>query len=164
MEDKDRDMSFLLKRAAWVSVLAFVLASFAAFVLEFHANAPAHFPLAYMHEDCGPTDGIAIQLYFTLKATAQCGKYSEPFLHIEIYQFHQSESTDYPIGRDSRVVVASRCLRPGQCESATSGTLHLEKYVNGKGASGQYKLRFPDGSVEKGRFDAAWCHFTFMCG
>jgi hypothetical protein len=157
-------MPFPLKRAAWGSVLILVLASLAAFVLEFHANAPAHFPFAYMNEDCGPTDGIAIELYFTLKASAQCGKYSEPFLHIEIYELHQAGPTDYPIGRGSRVAAASRCLKPGQCEFATSGTLHLEKYVNRKSASGQYKLHFPDGSAEKGRFDAAWCYFTFMCG
>jgi hypothetical protein len=29
------------------------------------ANATTHFPFAYMQEDCGPTDGIATEFYFT---------------------------------------------------------------------------------------------------
>jgi len=29
-------------------------------------------------------------------------------------------------------VLASRCLRPGRCEAATSGTLHLSKFSEGR--------------------------------
>ena len=47
------------------------------------ANATPHFPFAYMQEDCGPTDGIAMEFYFTAKQ-GQDGKYKEPFLQIEV--------------------------------------------------------------------------------
>ena len=69
---------------------------------------------------------------------------------------------DYPI-RSGSMVLARRCLRPGQCEAVTSGILHLAKFSKGKIASGEYELHFPDGSIEKGSFDAVWCVMTLIC-
>src|SRR5882762_5532609 len=76
----------------------------------------------------------------------------------------KSAPQNYSIRSGRSVVLASRCLRPGRCEAATSGTLHLSKFSEGKGASGEYELHFQDGSVEKGSFDATWCVARLICG
>ena len=99
---------------------------------------------------------------FTLKES-KCGKYEEPFMVISIIEnLSTFAPQDYRIGSGS-IVLARRCLRPGQCEAVTSGTLHLAKFSKGKSASGEYELHFRDGSVENGSFDAAWCVMTFVC-
>ena len=122
------------------------------------------FPFAYVQDDCGPTDNIALHLYFTQKQSA-AGKYKEPPLDILISEkFPKSAPQDYSITLGSTPVFASRCLTPGQCVGATSGTLHLTKFDEKGGVSGEYKLHFKDGSVEKGSFDATRCFVYFVCG
>jgi hypothetical protein len=117
-----------------------------------------------VQNNCGPADGLALQFYFTQKR-AERGQYDEPYIVISINEnLPKSAPQDYPIKLERSAVVASRCLKPGQCEAATSGNIHLERYAQGKGASGDYELHFRDGSVEKGRFDATWFHMKFLCG
>lgn len=160
-------MSFWLKRAASASVLGFVCLAFSgSYVPGFEAHPAGHFPFAYVQDACGPADGSALEFYFTVKE-AECGKYGEPFVMVSIIaDLPKSAPRDYSIGSDGRVALAlaSRCLKPGQCEGATSGSLHLGKFVGHQGASGEYELRFRDGSVEKGRFDAVWCYVRLECG
>jgi len=122
------------------------------------------FPFAYVQEDCGPTDGPALHFYFTQKPS-EAGKYIEPFLDILISEnLPKSAAQDYSIGPGSAAVFASRCSAPGQCVGATSGTLHLTKFDGRKGVSGEYKLHFKDGSVEKASFDATRCFVQLLCG
>jgi hypothetical protein len=71
---------------------------------------------------------------------------------------------DYSIRPGRWFLLASRCLKPGQCEAATSGTLHLAKFIERQGASGEYELHFKDGSLEKGSFDTTWGARPRMCG
>jgi hypothetical protein len=106
-----------------------------------------HFPFAYVQDDC------------------EAGKYEEPFLDISINEnLPKSAPQDYSIRSGSSAVLASRCLTRGQCVGATSGTLHLTKFDKSRGISGEYKLRFTDGSVEKGRFDATRYLVPLLCG
>lgn len=157
-------MPFFLKRAAFVFVLTLVfLASSASCRRESGVNPPARFPFAYVQDDCGPTDGLALHFYFT-QNQSKSGKYKEPFLDILIDGNLKSAPQDYSIRLGSSAVLASRCLTPGQCVGATSGTLHLTKFDERRGVSGEYKLRFKDGSVEKGSFDATRCFIPFSCG
>jgi hypothetical protein len=117
---------------------------------------PAHLPFAYMQEDCGPTDGIALTFYFTAKE-GQPGKYEQPFIEIMISEgLSRSAPRDYTIQLGQYAVLASRCSAPAKCDAATSGTLHLSTFTTGKGATGEYELHFYDGTVEKGSFDAIW--------
>jgi hypothetical protein len=123
-----------------------------------------HFPFAYVQDDCGPADGLALHFYFTQKKS-EAGKYEEPFLDISINEnLPKSAPQDYSIRSGSGAVLASRCLTPGECVGATSGTLHLTKFDKSRGISGEYKLHFKDGSVEKGHFDATRYLVPLLCG
>jgi hypothetical protein len=125
---------------------------------------PTQFSFAYVEDDCGPTDGLALEFFFTQKQS-QCGKFEEPFILIEIDEnLPTSAPQDYTIMSGRSAVLASRCMSHGQCESATSGTLRLAKFRHGSGASGAYELHFNDGSVERGSFDARWCVTKLLCG
>jgi hypothetical protein len=126
------------------------------------ADSPAHFPFAYAQYGCAPTDALALDLYFTT-AQRECGKISEPYLKISIWQ-NLPKSAPYSVQVRSTEAGASRCLKPGACEAATSGTLHLTRFVDEKILAGEYELHFRDGSVENGSFDGTWCHLRFVCG
>ena len=56
-----------------------------------------------------------------------------------------------------------RCRKPNACESAERGQVVLEK-LDGTSAEGSYMLHFKDGSVERGRFKAAWKEVREACG
>jgi len=128
------------------------------------ATATPPFPFAYVQEDCGPTDGIAMEFYFTAKQ-GQGGKYKEPFLLIEVNKnLPKSAPQSYSIEPGKSGVLASRCLKPASCETVTSGPLHLSKFSRGVGASGDYELHFQDGSLERGHFVARWYRNHFLCG
>jgi hypothetical protein len=128
------------------------------------ANATTHFPFAYMQEDCGPTDGIATEFYFTAKQ-GRGGKYKEPFLQVEVSRILPTYAPrSYLVESGKSDVLAQRCLRPGSCEFASSGFLNLSKFSRNVGSSGDYELRFRDGSIEKGRFEAVWYSNSFLCG
>jgi hypothetical protein len=120
------------------------------------ANYTARFPFAYVQRECGPTDGAALNFYFTLNQS-QLGKYQEPFLVILINEnLPSSAPQDYSIQPGKYVLLTSRCLRPGKCEAATSGHLHLTTFSPGRGATGNYELHFQDGRVERDSFTATW--------
>jgi hypothetical protein len=158
-------MFFVKKRTGTISLLILVLlASSPGCAPEFATKPAVHFPFAYAQHDCAPNDALALQFYFTTKQ-GKCGEYKEPFLMISINRnLPKSAPKDYTIGPDRNAVGASRCLRPGQCESVAYGTLHLERFLEGKSAVGEYELHFQDGSVEKARFEATWCFIHFLCG
>jgi hypothetical protein len=158
-------MRSLLSKALPIPVLTIALLCLAMSCRHSSAaNARPHFPFAYMQEDCGPTDGVAMEFYFTAKQ-GQGGKYEEPFLQIEVNKGPpMSALQSYPVESGKWDVLAQRCLRPGACEPVSSGFLHVSKFSRGVGASGDYELRFRDGSIEKGRFEAVWYRNYFLCG
>ena len=127
------------------------------------ANATPHFPFAYVQEDCGPTDNVATDFYFAAKE-GQGGKYKEPFLQIEVNKGPPKSAQSYTVESGKWDVLAQRCLRPGVCEPASAGFLYVSKFRSGVGASGDYELRFRDGSIEKGHFEAVWYRNYFLCG
>jgi hypothetical protein len=154
-------MPFRLNRVASLFLLTLVVLASSAMCGR---ESEGHFPFAYVQTDCGPADGPALHFYFTQKQS-EAGKYKGPFLDIWINEnLPKSAPQDYSIRSGSGAVFASRCLTPGQCVGATSGTLHLTKFNERRGVSGEYKLRFKDGSVEKGSFDATWCFVPLLCG
>ncbi|MFZ0958912.1 MAG: hypothetical protein WAN60_21415 [Candidatus Sulfotelmatobacter sp.] len=126
------------------------------------ASSRVHFPFAYMQQGCGPEDGLALDFHFTAKKS-ECGKYSEPFITISIWK-NLPKSAPYSMEIPGSGGSAIRCLKPGACEAATSGTLHLDKFIEGTSSSGEYELHFKDGSVESDKFDATACHVYFVCG
>ena len=165
-DGKDRIVAFRLRRIVSPSLFALIVfASSASCGRKSEAKYPPHFPFAYVQRDCGPADGPALAFYFTLKQSP-LGKYEEPFLMISINEnLPSSAPQSYWIKSGKYAVLASRCLSPGQCDAATSGTLHLTTFSPGKGATGEYELHFQDGRVERDSFNAAW-HVAkhLMCG
>jgi hypothetical protein len=165
-DGKDRVMPFLVKRVVSMSLLmlAFLCCS-ASCGRQYGANPTARTSFAYVQNGCGPTDAPAVEFYFTLKQS-QFGKYEEPFVMISINEnLPSSGPQDHTIKSGQYAVLASRCLSPGQCDAATSGTLHLTTFSPGKGATGEYELHFQNGRVERNSFDATW-HVVkqLMCG
>ena len=159
-------MLFVQKKVVSISVLTLVcLAFLAGYGCQSAANAPARFPFAYVQDDCGPTDGETVKFYF-LRKQSECGKYEEPFVMISINEnLPSSGPQDYSIKSGQYAVLASRCVSPGQCDAATSGTLHLTTFSPGQGATGEYELHFQNGRVERNSSDATW-HVVkqLMCG
>ena len=157
-------MRFLEKRHVSILLLPLVFLAFSVSCgHDFLARPSARFMFAYVQNDCGPTDAFALTFYFPVKES-KCGKYEEPFILISIIEnLPTSAPLEYSIGSRGQGL-GSRCLRHGQCEAATSGTLHLSKFSQGKSASGEYELHFQGGSVERGSFDAVWCVTRPICG
>jgi hypothetical protein len=154
-------MPGLLRRTTTAGLLVvFLLAEPA--TPPYWKSSSARFPFAYMQLDCSPDDGIALNFYFTARKS-ECGKYSEPFVEISIWR-SLPKSVPYTIDVRGWDGIAVRCLKPGACETATSATLHLDKFIQGVSSSGEYELHFKDGSVEKDKFDATACHVYFLCG
>lgn len=158
-------MPFRLKRVLPICLLPLALLASSVSCGNQLRATPTRFPFAYVEDACGPTDGSAIEFFFTQKQ-AQCGQFEEPFIVIEIDENLPTKSApqDYSITSGRSVVLASRCMSHGKCEAATSGTLHLAKFSHGSGASGAYELHFNDRSTEKGSFDANWCVTKLLCG
>ena len=154
-------MSWILKGTATVCLLGvFLLPESATSTPQ--AGPTAHFPFSYAQYGCAPTDAPALDFVFTAEKR-ECGKYSEPFVKISIWR-NLPKSAPYSIELRASEAGAIRCLTPAACEAAASGSLRLDKFIEGKISSGEYELHFKDGSVEKGRFDATWCHVKFVCG
>jgi hypothetical protein len=138
---------FFLRRIAFESLLALiVLASAAGCGRRSETNSPADLPFAYVQRDCGPADGEALTFYFTQKQS-QSGEYEEPFVEISINEnLPRSAPLDYSVESGKYAILASRCRIPGRCDTATSGTLHLDTFRPGKGATGVYELHFGEAS------------------
>ncbi len=154
-------MPWLLKGTATACLLGMILLTDSA-TANRQADSPLRFPFAYAQYGCAPTDALALDFYFTAKQS-ECGKIGEPFVKISIWK-NLPKSAPYSVDVRATEVGAIRCLEPGACEAATSGSLHLDKFIDEKISAGEFELHFKDGSVEKGSFDATWCHIKFVCG
>jgi len=154
-------MPWLLKGTATACLLGVILLTNSA-TANRQADSSPHFPFAYAQYGCAPTDALALDFYFTA-SQSECGKISEPFVKISIWK-NLPKSAPYSVEVRATEVGAIRCLKPGVCQAATSGSLHLDKFIDEKISAGEFELHFKDGSVEKGSFDATWCHIRFVCG
>jgi hypothetical protein len=148
-------MLWLLKGTATACLLGVILLTNSA-TANRQADSSPRFAFAYAQYGCAPTDALATN-------QSECGKISEPYVKISIWK-DLPKSAPYSVEVRATEVGAIRCLRSGACEAATSGSLHLDKFIGEKISAGEYELHFRDGSVEKGRFDATWCHIKFVCG
>ena len=82
-------------RGALLTLIVFVCS--AGCERKSESNYPARFPFAYVQRECGPTDGDALNFYFTLNQS-QLGKYQEPFLVISVNEnVPSSAPQDYAI-------------------------------------------------------------------
>ena len=125
--------------------------------------ATHHFPYATVAQTCAPWDGPALAV--VLSNTAGCASLKFPYIQISLWRdlppkAGQTSSFDIRSSNGQ----ASRCLKPNECEAATSGSVVFEIVDEGKKAKGRYELHFKDGGIEGGSFEAEWCQNRALCG
>src|SRR5258707_13286525 len=83
---------------------------------QYEANPMPRTSFAYVQDACGPTDGPAVEFYFTLKQS-RLGKYEEPFILISINEnLPSSVPQGYSIKSGKYAVLASRCTGRGNAK------------------------------------------------
>jgi len=125
--------------------------------------ATHHFPYATVAQSCAPWDGPALAV--VLSHTAGCAPLLAPYIQISLWrELPPRAGKTFSFDASNSNGQASRCLRPNECEAATSGSLVFDIVVEGKQAKGRYELHFKDGGLESGNFDAEWCPNRALCG
>jgi hypothetical protein len=152
-------------RQNWILGSAAILVSVAALLISSsRANNQKEFDTALVHRSCAPWDGPAVQIEFYV-SPARCGRPQVSNLRIALWRdLPPVAGQKMELGGNSKMGVASYCPQENQCEAAKSGSLVIESYEEGKGASGSYDLVFPKAGRLAGRFRAAWCAVRIRCG
>jgi hypothetical protein len=150
-----------LKPAARTTV-AVMLAAF--LVACAPANGDNSFPYARVERTCAPWDGPAVAIVLS-NVAAKCGKQTLPHLNITLWRdLPPRAGQTIVFDNNGKAGRASYCPPAGSCEMAASGTVMIEKYVEGKSATGRYDFVFPKAGRITGTFQAAWCDTCPMCG
>ena len=121
------------------------------------------FRYATVVQTCAPWDGPALAV--VLSGAAGCAPMKVPYLQISLWRDlppKAGKTLSFNIGNSNGQ--ASRCLKPNECEAATSGSVVFDIVDEGKEAKGRYELHFKDGSIEAGSFEAEWCENRALCG
>jgi hypothetical protein len=127
------------------------------------AAAAHHFPHATVAQTCAPWDGPALAV--VLSHTAGCAPLTFPYIQISLWRDlppKAGKAFSFDIRNSNGQ--ASRCLKPNECEPATSGSVVFDIVEEGKEAKGRYELHFKDGGIEGGSFEAEWCPNRALCG
>jgi hypothetical protein len=149
-------------RRTFVQVLVAVVA-----LLGVAANEASNNPkysYGIIKRSCAPWDGPALALTVTPKeASCETGA---PFLMINLYDLPVETGKAYKIGVQGEIKIgqASRCPDGNTCKSADSGEVIFNSFEEEKGASGHYKLHFPDGTTLESDFKLKWCNNHELCG
>ena len=125
--------------------------------------ATHHFPYATLGHTCAPWDGPALSV--VLSNVAGCVPLTVPYIQIALWRDlppKAGKSLSFDIRNSNGQ--ASRCLKPNECEAATSGSVVFDIADEGKEAKGRYELHFKDGGIEFGSFEAQWCQNRALCG
>ncbi len=124
---------------------------------------PHNLRYATMRNSCAPWDGPAIAI--VLSNSAGCKAVETPYVQISLWRnLPPKTGKTYQFDTSNSNGAASRCLKPGKCEAATSGTVTFEIYEEGKRNRGHYELHFKDNVSEIGTFLAEWCSNRELCG
>jgi hypothetical protein len=125
--------------------------------------AAHHFRYATVGQTCAPWDGPALAI--VLSNTAGCAPLTFPHIQISLWRDlppKAGQTFSFDIRNSNGQ--ASRCLKPNECEAATSGSVVFDIVDEGKEAKGRYELHFKDGGIEGGSFEAEWCENRALCG
>lgn len=154
-----------MRRKLWIAggaTALFALASL--FLYTTRAEDRKEFETVLVHRACAPWDGPAIEFEFYTSA-ARCGQTKASALRIALWgilSLHAGQ--EIQLGRDPKLGTASYCPQENDCEAAKSGSLFIESFERGKGATGHYEFVFPKAGRRTGSFRAAWCDTRMMCG
>jgi hypothetical protein len=121
-----------------------------------------HFPHATVAQTCAPWDGPALAV--VLNNTAGCAPLTFPYIQISLWRdLPPKAGKTFSFDIRNSNGQASRCLKPNECEPATSGSVVFDIVDEGKEVKGRYELHFKDG-IEGGSFEAPWCPNRSFCG
>jgi len=153
------------RRKQWIAGCAALLFIFAAlFFYRARAEERMEFETVLVHTDCAPWDGPALEIEF-YTSPARCDENRASILRISLWQnLPPRAGQKIQFGRDPKLGAAGYCPQENHCEAAESGSVFIESYERGKGASGRYDLKFPKAGRLSGRFRAAWCETRELCG
>jgi hypothetical protein len=122
-----------------------------------------HFPYATVAQTCAPWDGPALAV--VLSNTPGCAPLKAPYIQISLWRdLPPKAGQTFSFDIRSSNGQASRCIKPNECEAATSGSVVFDIVDEGKRAKGRYELHFKDGGIEGGSFEAEWCPNRALCG
>lgn len=120
------------------------------------------YPYAVVRDSCAPWDGPAVAIYLT-KSKVTAREIPEPSITINLWR-QLPPPINQPISLQSGGLgVATRCLHAEDCEAAIGATITFTSYSDSS-ISGSYELKFKNGDVERGSFQAAWQHYPERCG
>jgi len=128
------------------------------------AQAPVgkgNYSYAVVRNGCAPWDGPAIAIYLT-KLQVTSSEIPLPSIAINLWR-NLPPPVNQPISLQGDLGLGNRCLAPEHCESAVAGTVTLTTYDE-NGAAGTYELKFKNGEVERGSFQARWQKLRQFCG
>jgi len=118
-----------------------------------------------IQSSCAPWDGAAIAMTIGTKQAQPQHAPEPPYLNVNIWKdlpLHTGQTIE--LSSSSSAGSASRCLKEGQCELATSAVIRIEHFKTGSGATGHYELHFKNGETLSGSFDLTWVNVRMMCG
>ncbi|HZR28097.1 MAG TPA: hypothetical protein VFA71_04900 [Terriglobales bacterium] len=118
------------------------------------------YPYAVARHTCAPWDGPAVGIHLT-KSKVAGREIPLPSITLSLWRqlpppIHQ------PISLQSSVGVATRCLHSENCEAAIGSTITFTSYSD-TSITGSYELKFKDGDVERGSFQAEWQDYHELC-
>ncbi len=122
-------------------------------------------------DSCGPTDGPALVLSPGQTEdtcfTANDGASTHPLRLDLMVGLPTADALPHTMTLGSNFGgggIATYCVTPDTCVSATSGRVTFTAYEHGVTAVGTYTVTLPNGQVLWGAFDAGWCTVELWCG
>lgn len=110
-----------------------------------------------IHKTVAPWDGAAVHLYLAEKPLVE-RKPAAPYVLLQIYQGAErlSKQRVRVEGKESRQGSATWRQQEGKDTPLDWAEIDFEEIQKGKPVKGTYELAFPDGTKERGRFEAVW--------
>ncbi len=127
-------------------------------------SSPIPVKYSYFRFECAPWGGGAIRFYF-LQGRTGCENIQGTYVTFAIYSDGSNFSAPKTLSFNGRSKQASgnRCDPQGKCNPAISGEITVDTFDENKQGSGRFKLKFEDGSVEEGFFQADRCPSRMLC-
>lgn len=120
---------------------------------------------AVIQASCAPWDGAAIEL--RLSPSPPIAKEPvAPWIVVSVWQSREEVSGGtfrFP-DASGHVGAATHCRSEQDCEPVESGTVHFDRFVDGKPATGTFDLVLKGGRRERGNFSAEWGELQVPCG
>lgn len=118
----------------------------------------ASLPFATASPGCGPADGPAVEI--TLASANDPS--AVPHVRVVLYESLDRLTRRWTLGEGAGF--ASYVTSLDHEESASSGTVEIERVDSANKVTGTVHLVFPHAGIIRGRFQAAWVPRLMLCG